>query len=120
MSKIQHITAQEILDSRGNPTVMVDIALNNDVTASACVPSGASTGIREAVELRDGDAKRYGVVLSSSVGDVQYRPRLEVRVAKKQPNRCDRDRSPASDMRLGAAGRANGDRCRQGCATEGS
>ena len=60
MTKIQNITALEILDSRGNPTVMVNVALNNGVTASACVPSGASTGIREAVELRDGDAKRYG------------------------------------------------------------
>ena len=59
MSKIQNITALEILDSRGNPTVMVNVALNNGITASACVPSGASTGIREAVELRDGDAKRY-------------------------------------------------------------
>jgi enolase len=60
MSRIQSIIAQEILDSRGNPTVMVTVALNNGITASACVPSGASTGIREAVELRDGDAKRYG------------------------------------------------------------
>jgi enolase len=60
MNKIQKITALEILDSRGNPTVMVTVALNNGITASACVPSGASTGIREAVELRDGDVKRYG------------------------------------------------------------
>jgi enolase len=60
MTNIQTITAQEILDSRGNPTVMVSVALNNGITATACVPSGASTGIREAVELRDGDAKRYG------------------------------------------------------------
>jgi len=60
MTKIQNITALEILDSRGNPTVMVNVALNNGITTSACVPSGASTGIREAVELRDGDAKRYG------------------------------------------------------------
>ena len=60
MSKIQSITALEILDSRGNPTVMVTAALKNGITATACVPSGASTGIREAVELRDGDAKRYG------------------------------------------------------------
>jgi len=60
MSKIQDITALEILDSRGNPTVMVSVALNNGITASACVPSGASTGIREAVELRDGDKQRYG------------------------------------------------------------
>ncbi len=60
MSQIQGISAQEILDSRGNPTVMVTVALKNGITASAGVPSGASTGIREAVELRDGDAKRYG------------------------------------------------------------
>jgi enolase len=60
MSKIQSITALEILDSRGNPTVMVTVVLANGLRASACVPSGASTGIREAVELRDGDVKRYG------------------------------------------------------------
>jgi enolase len=60
MSKIEKINAQEILDSRGNPTVMVSLALDNGITTTACVPSGASTGIREAVELRDGDAKRYG------------------------------------------------------------
>ena len=60
MTKIQNITALEILDSRGNPTAMVNLALNNGTTASACVRSGASTSIREAVELRDDDAKRYG------------------------------------------------------------
>ena len=60
MSQIKSITALEILDSRGNPTVMVTVALNNGIVASAGVPSGASTGIREAVELRDGDPKRYG------------------------------------------------------------
>jgi enolase len=60
MTKIQNITALEILDSRGNPTVMVNVALNNGITASGGVPSGASTGIHEAVELRDGNAKRYG------------------------------------------------------------
>jgi enolase len=60
MTTIKNITALEILDSRGNPTIMVSVELNNGITASAGVPSGASTGIREAVELRDGDAKRYG------------------------------------------------------------
>lgn len=60
MSKITSIKALEILDSRGNPTVAVTVALNNGISASASVPSGASTGIREAVELRDGDARRYG------------------------------------------------------------
>ena len=60
MTTIKDITALEILDSRGNPTVMVSVVLNNGITASAGVPSGASTGIREAVELRDGDKRRYG------------------------------------------------------------
>jgi enolase len=60
MNKIENISALEILDSRGNPTVMVHVALDNGITAAACAPSGASTGIREAVELRDGDMRRYG------------------------------------------------------------
>ncbi len=57
---IDSIKALEILDSRGNPTVRVTVTLENGVTESACVPSGASTGENEAVELRDGDKKRYG------------------------------------------------------------
>ncbi len=60
MSKIQKVSALEILDSRGNPTVSVTVTLENGSTASAGVPSGASTGENEAVELRDGDKKRYG------------------------------------------------------------
>ncbi len=59
-SVIRRVAAQEILDSRGNPTVSVTVQLANGLIASAAVPSGASTGTREAVELRDGDAKRYG------------------------------------------------------------
>ncbi len=59
-TKIRNVSALEILDSRGNPTVMVTAELTNGIVASACVPSGASTGIREAVELRDGDPERYG------------------------------------------------------------
>jgi len=57
---IESITALEILDSRGNPTVRVAVTLASGVTAAAGVPSGASTGENEAVELRDGDKKRYG------------------------------------------------------------
>ena len=57
--KIEAIRALEILDSRGNPTVRVFVSLDNGVTASASVPSGASTGVNEALELRDGDMKRY-------------------------------------------------------------
>jgi len=60
MNKIERISALEILDSRGNPTVSVTVTLTNGLTTSAGVPSGASTGIREAVELRDNDPKRYG------------------------------------------------------------
>ncbi len=58
--KIEAIQAMEILDSRGNPTVRVQVKLANGIAASASVPSGASTGENEAVELRDGDKKRYG------------------------------------------------------------
>ncbi|HEX4111055.1 MAG TPA: phosphopyruvate hydratase, partial [Stellaceae bacterium] len=60
MSAIANIIGREILDSRGNPTVEVEIELENGITARASVPSGASTGAHEAVELRDGDPKRYG------------------------------------------------------------
>jgi enolase len=60
MSQIDHIHAREILDSRGNPTVEADVTLVNGVMGRAAVPSGASTGEHEAVELRDGDPKRYG------------------------------------------------------------
>ncbi len=59
MSHIAHIHAREILDSRGNPTVEVDVTLESGALGRAAVPSGASTGEREAVELRDGDAQRY-------------------------------------------------------------
>jgi enolase len=60
MSKISSLSAQEILDSRGNPTIRVHLTLDNDIKVSASVPSGASTGENEAVELRDGDKSRYG------------------------------------------------------------
>jgi enolase len=59
MTKIVEITGREIMDSRGNPTVEADVLLENGVLGRAAVPSGASTGSREAVELRDGDAARY-------------------------------------------------------------
>ncbi len=58
--KIEHIHAREVLDSRGNPTVECEVELENGILGRAIVPSGASTGEKEAVELRDGDAKRYG------------------------------------------------------------
>lgn len=58
--KIENIHAREILDSRGNPTVEVEVTLDNGVTGRASVPSGASTGENEALELRDGDKSRFG------------------------------------------------------------
>ena len=60
MSNIAKLHAREVLDSRGNPTVEVEIELNSGIRERGIVPSGASTGEREAVELRDGDAQRYG------------------------------------------------------------
>ncbi len=60
MSNIKTIHAREILDSRGNPTVETDVTLDNGILGRAAVPSGASTGIHEALELRDGDKRRYG------------------------------------------------------------
>jgi enolase len=60
VSKIKKIIGREIMDSRGNPTVEVDVVLGSGVIGRAAVPSGASTGINEALELRDGDKSRYG------------------------------------------------------------
>ena len=71
MSNIVNIHAREILDSRGNPTVEAEVTLASEVTGRAAVPSGASTGEREALELRDGDNKRYlGKGVTRAVGNV--------------------------------------------------
>lgn len=59
MYKIQNVHAREVLDSRGNPTVEVEVTLDNGIMGRSIVPSGASTGIHEALELRDGDTSRY-------------------------------------------------------------
>jgi enolase len=73
MSTIVDVRAREILDSRGNPTVEADVRLDNGVLGRAAVPSGASTGENEAVELRDGDAKRYlGKGVSKAVKNVNH------------------------------------------------
>ena len=79
MSKIKNIVAREILDSRGNPTVEVDVYLESGIMARASVPSGASTGINEALELRDEDADRYlgkGVLKAVSNVNNIIRPHL--------------------------------------------
>src|SRR5512147_1157299 len=66
MSSIIDVTGRQLFDSRGNPTVEVDVVLDDGSIGRAIVPSGASTGAHEAVELRDGDKKRYG-----GTGDLQ-------------------------------------------------
>src|SRR5690606_442726 len=71
MSAIVDIIGREILDSRGNPTVECDVLLESSAMGRAAVPSGASTGTREAVELRDGDAGRYlGKGVSKAVENI--------------------------------------------------
>ncbi len=71
MSRIVDIRGREIIDSRGNPTVEADVVLDSGARGRAAVPSGASTGTREAVELRDGDKKRYlGKGVQRAVGHV--------------------------------------------------
>src|SRR5690242_12082750 len=80
MSKIFNIEAREIIDSRGNPTVEVDVHLAGGAMGRAAVPSGASTGEHEALELRDGDAKRYlGKGVRKAVRNVEEKifPSLE-------------------------------------------
>ena len=72
MSEIVNIIAHEVLDSRGNPTVEAEVVLASGATGSAISPSGASTGSREAVELRDGDKNRYlGKGVTKAVAHVE-------------------------------------------------
>jgi enolase len=70
MSKIASIIAREIIDSRGNPTVEADVTLSNGVVGRAAVPSGASTGVREAIELRDGGSRYLGKGVQTAVANV--------------------------------------------------
>ena len=87
MSTIIEVHAREILDSRGNPTVEADVVLSSGAQGRAAVPSGASTGEHEAVELRDGDSKRYdGKGVGEAVRNVNevIGPRLEGMAASDQ------------------------------------
>ncbi len=87
MSTIIDITAREILDSRGNPTVEADVTLDSGIVGRAAVPSGASTGEREAVELRDGDKSRYlgkGVLNAVQAIEEQIAPALAGMSAQDQ------------------------------------
>ena len=79
MSEIKSIQAREIIDSRGNPTVEADVELTSGAFGRAAVPSGASTGALEALEMRDGDKQRYlGKGVSKAVDNVnsQIQPKL--------------------------------------------
>jgi len=79
MSKIVDIIAREILDSRGNPTVEVDVVTETGSVGSAAVPSGASTGVYEAVEMRDGDENRYmGKGVTNAVNNIRNKIRDEL------------------------------------------
>src|SRR6266851_393981 len=88
MTQIDHIHARETLDSRGNPTVEADVTLVGGIMGRAAVPSGASTGEHEAVELRDGDPKRFGgkgvLKAVNNVNDV-FAPELKGKDAIDQP-----------------------------------
>src|SRR4051794_29891588 len=84
---IQSVHAREILDSRGNPTVEVEVILDDGSVGRAAVPSGASTGAHEAVELRDGDKSRYlGLGVQKAVRNVNetLAPRLLEQDAREQ------------------------------------
>ncbi len=71
MTRITKVIGREILDSRGNPTVEAEVSLENGVIGRAAAPSGASTGEREAIELRDGDSQRYlGKGVTRAVGHI--------------------------------------------------
>ncbi|MBM4298133.1 MAG: phosphopyruvate hydratase, partial [Deltaproteobacteria bacterium] len=84
--KIGRVHAREVLDSRGQPTVEVEVALKNGVVGRATVPSGASTGIHEAVELRDGGKRFLGKGVSKAVAHVNGKlaPRLRGKEARNQ------------------------------------
>ena len=70
MTKIKKIRGREIIDSRGNPTVEADVILDNGIIGRYSVPSGASTGIHEALELRDGDDRYHGMGVVKAVNNI--------------------------------------------------
>ena len=112
MTAIIDIHAREILDSRGNPTVEVDVLLDDGSFGRAAVPSGASTGAHEAVELRDGDKDRYlGKGVTQAVGAVNHQcahapePAQDLCHLRRHGRVCDADdlrrrprRSPCRDL----------------------
>src|SRR3979411_1738681 len=107
-ARIQRVRGREVPDARGNPTVEVDVVLESGERASAAVPSGASTGAHEAVELRDGDKTRYGGKgVLKAVGHVNDESAAAVRRADPGDQRAIDDRlinldGTANKSRLGA------------------
>ena len=100
--KIQNVKAIEILDSRGNPTVEADLTLEDGTDARAMVPSGASTGEREACELRDGDKKRYG-----GKGVLKAVENVNKIIAKEIEGRCFVSQREIDYFMIGLDGTAN-------------
>ena len=103
---IKDIIAREILDSRGNPTVEVDLICDNNKCYRASVPSGASTGSREALELRDNDNRYHGKGVSKAVDNINYviKPKLvgqKVDVLKVDNTMIELDGTP-NKTNLGA------------------
>ena len=117
--KITRVHGREILDSRGNPTVEVDVTLDGGAFGRAAVPSGASTGEREALELRDGDKSRYGgkgvrKAVANVNGEIAHAlvgRDFDQRGARRGDDRARRhaDQEPARRQR--AARRLDGGRC---------
>src|SRR5947208_7779141 len=114
MFKIEEIFAREILDSRGNPTLEVDCLLGSAALGRAAVPSGASTGSREALELRDGDRKRYlgkGVrnaidnveVIAKEVEGMDAREQVMIDLVMKQIDGTDNKRNLGANAILGVS-----------------
>lgn len=102
MPKINKIYAREILDSRGNPTVEVEVFLDNGISAVAAVPSGASTGKFEALELRDGDEKRYG-----GLGVIKAVENVNTKIQKKLVGKDALDQFEIDKMMLELDGTEN-------------
>src|SRR5437773_9215734 len=102
MSAIYQIQAREILDSRGNPTVEVDVILAGGAVGRAAVPSGASTGAHEACELRDGDKKRY-----LGKGVLQAVANVNETIAPKLKNHCACDQVGVDRLMLDLDGTPN-------------
>src|SRR6266566_8309806 len=115
LTTIEAVRAREILDSRGNPTIQVEVLLIGGASGSAAVPSGASTGSREALELRDGDKKRYGgkgvlqavqnvnEAIAGEVEGMDAREQAMVDLVMKQPDGTENKSRLGANAMLGVS-----------------